>query len=323
MGIFQTDFLLDNLPVAVLVVDLGGKIVYANRSMEQFIKFNRDELVGHHFKEVLQCMARHSPDSEAMDPLQETLESGIEFKHFRTLIKARSWPAPLSCSVYTKRLIDGDNFFGACAVYQKTSVEVCGEGKGGVLPFSFTEQFETIYAFAEAIGARDLYTMGHSEKVAEYARLIAERMGLEGKELELLYLCGIVHDVGKIAVPENVLNKPGSLSPEEFKQIMLHPERGAAILSHISFLDKIVPVILSHHERYDGTGYPRGLKGEEIPLLARILSVADAFDAMTSDRSYRKALPLDKVIQELKNNAGTQFDPKVVEVFLKLLKEYL
>lgn len=188
---------------------------------------------------------------------------------------------------------------------------------------NLTEQAETIYAFAEAIGARDQYTMGHSEKVAEYARLIAERMGLSEQEIDLVYLCGIVHDIGKIGVPENILNKPGPLSPEEFGTMRFHPVRGADILAHISWLNDVVPVIESHHERYDGRGYPRGLRGEEIPLLSRILAVADAFDAMTSDRSYRKALPLRKAISELKNNAGTQFDPLVVQVFLQIMGEYL
>ena len=186
-----------------------------------------------------------------------------------------------------------------------------------------SKHFETIYAFAEAIGARDGYTMGHSEKVAEYSRLITEKLGLDEKMVDLAFLCGVIHDIGKIGIPEEVLNKKGPLNGEEYNLIMGHSLMGGSILSHISWLEEdIVPIIEAHHERYNGTGYPIGLKGEEIPLLSRVLAVADAFDAMTSDRSYRKAYPLEKALDELRKNAGSQFDPKIVEIFMEMLEDY-
>lgn len=217
---------------------------------------------------------------------------------------------------------DGETL-GACAIYHDVFRDPWLFKRAVMNRLTtVSEQFETIYAFAEAIGARDLYTMGHSENVAEYARLIAEGLGLDEQEVDLAYICGIVHDVGKIVVPETILNKPGTLTPEEFEQMKRHPEKGAAILSHISWLEQIVPVVVAHHERHDGRGYPLGLKGEEIPLLSRILAVADAFDAMTSDRSYRQALSVRVAIQELRHNAGLQFDPRIVDAFINILQKY-
>lgn len=256
---------------------------------------------------------------EYRSPLMETLLTGREFSNQLMEIKTVFHVAPrlVQLSTFLVRDVEG-KIKGACAFFSSNACD-------GLLIHPSTaplEQFETIYAFAEAIGTRDGYTMGHSEKVAEYSRLIAERMGLDLATADLAYLCGIVHDVGKIGIPEEILNKKGPLNSEEYRLIKGHSEMGASILSHISWLHDIVPIIEAHHEWYNGTGYPRGLKGDNIPLLSRILSVADSFDAMTSDRSYRKAYPVEKAVEELKNNAGTQFDPRVVEVFLELLQDY-
>jgi len=180
---------------------------------------------------------------------------------------------------------------------------------------------ETIRAFAAAIEARDQYTRWHSEKVAEYAQQICINMGLDEQTAGMAYLAGLLHDAGKIGVPESILIKPGRLIDAEFEVIKKHPEIGVNILRSMQNMKEILQVIRHHHERYDGSGYPDGLKGEDIPLLSRILAVADAFDAMTSDRSYRKAFSFDKVVQEIESNAGTQFDPQVAQSFLGLLRE--
>jgi len=178
----------------------------------------------------------------------------------------------------------------------------------------------TIKVLAQAIDARDHYTHSHSENVAKYAVVIAEEMGLSVKDTELLRDACELHDLGKIGVEDRILSKPSSLTPEEFEEIKRHPTTGAQILEPLAFLGGVVDLVKQHHEHYNGTGYPQGLRGDEILPGARIIHVADAYEAMTSARSYRK-IPLSReaAVAEIKKNTGTQFDPKVVESFLKIV----
>lgn len=171
------------------------------------------------------------------------------------------------------------------------------------------------------IEAKDEYTKGHSHRVAEYSVLIARELGWNEKELSNLKNAAHLHDIGKIAIPDTILNKPSKLSEEEFSIIKEHTTIGANILKNISLIDHVQEIVRNHHERYDGNGYPDGLKGKEIPLHARIVAVADSYDAMSSQRIYRNQLPPEKIIQELENNKGTQFDPEITDIFLKLLRE--
>ena len=171
------------------------------------------------------------------------------------------------------------------------------------------------------IEAKDEYTKGHSHRVAEYSVLIARELGWNEKELSNLKNAAHLHDIGKIAIPDTILNKPSKLSEEEFSIIKEHTTIGANILKNISLIDHVQEIVRNHHERYDGNGYPDGLKGKEIPLHARIVMVADSYDAMSSQRIYRNQLPPEKIIQELENNKGTQFDPEITDIFLKLLRE--
>ncbi len=180
---------------------------------------------------------------------------------------------------------------------------------------------EVITAMASAIDARDAYTHGHSQRVTEYAVAIAEEMGLSPAEVDIIRNASILHDVGKIGIKEEILKKPGRLSEEERREMEYHPFIGTKILHSVRLLEPVMPLVYHHHERYDGTGYPDGLRGEEIPLGARIISVADAFESMTSDRPYRKAMPVEEAMAELRYNAGRQFDPRVVEVFARLAEE--
>lgn len=172
----------------------------------------------------------------------------------------------------------------------------------------------TLQALTAAIDAKDRYTFGHSERVALMGEQLALALGMSAHEAERLRICGLVHDVGKIGVPEQVLTKPGKLTDEEFGLIKTHPEIGHRILKDIPQLQDVLPGVLYHHERYDGRGYPHRLAGDDIPLFARILSVADTFDAMSSNRSYRPALPRAKVLDEIERCAGSQFDPQIARL---------
>jgi HD-GYP domain-containing protein (c-di-GMP phosphodiesterase class II) len=173
----------------------------------------------------------------------------------------------------------------------------------------------TLEALTAAIDAKDPYTCGHSQRVSHVAALLAAAHGLDEEQLERIRIAGLVHDVGKIGVPESVLRKSGKLTDEEFRIIQTHPEIGHRILRDIPALEDVLPGVLYHHERFDGRGYPKGLSGRNIPLVARIIGLADAFDAMSSTRTYRAAMPRERVLAEINANAGVQFDPDLVASF--------
>lgn len=179
----------------------------------------------------------------------------------------------------------------------------------------------TVSALANSIDARDPYTKGHSERVTAYAVMIAEGLDLGPDELERLRYAGLLHDIGKIRIRDHILHKPGRLTDLEFSEMKKHPEYGVEIMQPVNAFKHILPAMLHHHERYDGRGYPHGLAGENIPLPARILCVADCFDAMTSDRPYRKGMPVADAVAELAKNKKTQFDPKLVDIFLKVVEQ--
>lgn len=181
---------------------------------------------------------------------------------------------------------------------------------------------ETLSSLAEVIDAKDHYTKGHSFRVAAYAHGLAKQLGLDANEREQLYLAGLIHDVGKIGISETILTKPGKLDQREYEIIKSHSMLGGNILKGIKQFKIFEEVARSHHERYDGNGYPDKLKGKDIPFPARIVTVCDTFDAMTSDRSYRKALSDQIAIQELIDNKGTQFDPIIVDAFISLYNTF-
>ena len=172
-----------------------------------------------------------------------------------------------------------------------------------------------VRALVSAIDAKDGYTCGHSERVALYARRLGKLIGYDDSNLEQIYLCGLLHDVGKIGISDSVLNKPAPLNEEEHRQVMRHPDEGWNILNELPQLSGILPGVVHHHERVDGAGYPDGLKGDEIPMDGRILAVVDAFDAMTSDRAYRAGMPVEAAVEILQSGAGEQWDADLVRVF--------
>ena len=180
---------------------------------------------------------------------------------------------------------------------------------------------ETIRTLAAAIDAKDPYTHGHSERVSSYSMAISRHLELNQEEVFRVHIAAILHDVGKLGVRESILNKPGGLSDEEFEVMRQHPSIGAQIMSPIRMLKDIIPGIRNHHETWDGTGYPDSLKGEQIPMVARIIGVADTFDAMTTNRPYQQAMTLDYVIAKMRSMSGSRFDPVVVEAFMAAVEE--
>ncbi len=181
--------------------------------------------------------------------------------------------------------------------------------------------FSAIYALAATIDAKDHYTYGHSENVSKYAIALTEAAGLGEETVDIVKSAGLLHDIGKIGVPESILTKKEALNAEEFEIMKRHVDISITIIKHVPGIVKVIPAIMTHHERYDGKGYPRGIKGDSIPIEGRILSIVDAFDAMTTDRPYRKALSVEEALQELRKNKGTQFDPQLTETFLNLFEE--
>ncbi len=184
-----------------------------------------------------------------------------------------------------------------------------------------TLSVEVMEALAHTIDAKDKYTNGHSVRVAKYSRMIAEKMGLDAETCENIYYMGLLHDIGKIGVPNEIINKPSRLTDEEYDVIKTHPGIGFDILSQINSRPDLAKGARWHHERYDGKGYPGKISGEDIPFEARIIAVADSYDAMTSNRSYRQYLPQDTVRAEIEKNAGTQFDPEIAKYMIMIIDE--
>lgn len=181
---------------------------------------------------------------------------------------------------------------------------------------------ESIQTLRYTVEAKDSYTRGHSDRVADFSVLIGKYLNLSDDDLKILRIGGLFHDIGKIGVPDSILLKEAKLTDEEYSEIKNHPSIGKQILSNASIFADMIPIVYHHHEKYNGTGYPTGLSGEDIPLFARIAAVADTFDAMTTKRSYRNALPLEVVRAEIEKCSGTQFDPTIAKVFLDILDHH-
>jgi putative nucleotidyltransferase with HDIG domain len=181
--------------------------------------------------------------------------------------------------------------------------------------------YNTVETLVRTIQAKDQYTAGHSTRVSRYALMIADKLGMTTKLKHELYLASMLHDIGKIGVPDDLLNRPGKLSEAEMERVRSHVQVGASMIEMLGEMHAIVPLIRHHHECWDGSGYPDGLKGEQIPLVSRIIAVADMYDAMTSDRPYRKRRDHQFAVQEILNASGVQIDPKVADAFLAVLKD--
>lgn len=304
----------------ISVIDHRGIIIAMNPAFSKLFTIDHRQLIGKPLVEAVYGGRKYDFQGNYISPLIETLETGREFKDQEMGLKSPLVNGYFVCRTTTGILRDSRGRIAGVYCYDK-DLTMCRqlERTNEKLEEMINNQhLQTVLAFSEAIGARDDYTRGHSERVAEYAQMIARAMGLDHLN-QLVYVASLVHDVGKIGIPEHILNKPGRLTDDEYLIIKEHPVTGANILKQMGTFNNLVPIIRAHHERYDGEGYPDGLTGMEIPLISRIIGVADAFEAMTSDRSYRKGFSIDKAVEELKRCSGSQFDPTVVNHFIKLV----
>jgi HAMP domain-containing protein len=249
---------------------------------------------------------------------------GIVFSWIMSWLLTRSITSPLHKLIIVAREVEKGNFDNKVEVNSKDEIQelavafnLMTEGLKESQMQLHRNYLNTIKSLALALEVKDPYTHGHSERVKNYSIDVARILGLSEQDIRLLEDVCILHDIGKIGIPENILSKPGPLSKEEWVQVKMHPLIGEKILQDIDFLKPGLSIVRDHHERPDGTGYPNNLKREEIPLMASIVAVADAFDAMTSDRPYRKAHTIDEALAILKDNKGTQFDSRVVDTFIE------
>jgi hypothetical protein len=249
-----------------------------------------------------------------------------------------SWPVPEVHQLVLVPLAEGDNLFGWLAAINHSCGDEFGSVEANLLNSVATilgiqsgnielyrqqsEMFAgVVRAMVSAIDAKDPYTRGHSDRVAQFSVCLAQGMGCDQNTLTSIYLSGLLHDIGKIGVDDHILRKPGSLSDKEYEHIKSHVSVGHRILKDLKKMDEVLPVVLYHHEAWAGGGYPQNLRGEGIPLTARIVAVADAFDAMSSDRPYRKGMPDEKIDAIFRDGSGKQWDPDVVEVFFRVREQ--
>jgi HD-GYP domain-containing protein (c-di-GMP phosphodiesterase class II) len=276
-------------------------------------------------------------DNETFSNLIEELHLGMGCGPFvanPNVTSEDDWSAPDVRQIIIVPLTEGEHLFGWLAAFNHVDDLEFGTVEANLLASIGTmlgihsgnrelyrQQMEfmaaVVRALTSAIDAKDPYTCGHSDRVARVSVRIAQEMGCEEKFLDTIYMAGLLHDTGKIGIDDNVLRKPGRLTDEEFEQIKQHPEIGYNILRDLKQLSDCLPAVLHHHEQWDGGGYPAGLAGEEIPLIARIMAVADAYDAMHSDRPYRKGMPEEKVESILREGAGQQWDQAVVDAYFE------
>ncbi|MCC9609481.1 HD-GYP domain-containing protein [Blastopirellula sp. JC732] len=259
-------------------------------------------------------------------------EKGAPFVANQRITAREEWPFPKVRQLIVVPLAEGDNIFGWIMAFNHCenkgfgTVEasllssvgaILGIHSGNIELYRQQSEFVTsvVQALTSAIDAKDPYTCGHSDRVARLSVCLARQMGQDTDSLNLLYMAGLLHDVGKIGIDDSVLRKPGRLTDAEYEHIKLHPELGYNILKGLKQIEKVLPVVLHHHEQWDGKGYPHRLKGTDTPLLARITAVADAYDAMSSDRPYRKGMPEEKVDAIFREGAGQQWDPAVINAF--------
>ena len=316
----------DSMPYGVMLIGRDHNVIRINHYIQMCYGIPFHEIIGRNYYELIYHENRPVDGCPLIESAAKCSPKVFEYHDLKLkrffMIQATPVPSRegfLQSSVLAlvditeikekeKRLTESrDAFFNMLKELDTSYREVKGLFEG------------LVHSFVNAIDAKSAWTKGHSERVTEYAVAIAREMGLEGETIETLRIASLLHDIGKIGTYDVILDKPKSLSHEEFNLINLHPVRGEEILRPIKQLEHLLPVIRHHHERIDGKGYPDGIKGEQIPMLSRILCVADSYDSMTSDRPYRCAGLKEYAVAELHRCSGSQFDPAAVEAFLRIL----
>jgi diguanylate cyclase (GGDEF)-like protein/putative nucleotidyltransferase with HDIG domain len=301
-----------------MLKQIGQQVRSSIRSIDMAFRYGGDEFT------VILPQASLEDAGKVGDRIRKRIETEMDSRGapLTCSIGIASWPtdgvmreeiiqAADAALYYAKQMGRNRICFASEVVPSEILIGTKTEKEPGVL--------STIYALAATVDAKDHYTYGHSKKVAKYATQIAEALGYSDERVATLRAAALLHDIGKIGISDRLLVKTGPLTEEDWEPIRAHPKLGVAILKHVESLSGCLAAIQYHHERYDGNGYPAGLKGDNIPLDARIMGVADSYDAMTSLRPYRQGkMTHEQAVEELKRCAGTQFDPKIVEVFVSL-----
>jgi len=298
-------------------IDRGFRIIYANEAFLQHCRKPLSALIGKSMLDVFYGGRKRDRYGRYYGPLIETMDTGKELHNVEAYLpgapqNTMRW---LLVSTYLIRDKQGRPLY---AFGNYTSID----------KFKALERYtdklrlSIIMTIVKAIGSRDSYTMHHSDHVADLMTGLAWYMHLSEEEIRQAYIMGIIHDVGKIGIPEQILSKPGKLTAEEYLIIQNHPVLGAEIIEPISDFASLAAAVRGHHERYDGRGYPDKLAGEDIPLFSRMLAVCDSFDAMTTNRCYRSAVSIDEALEEIERCAGTQFDPGIAELFIAYINQY-
>jgi HD-GYP domain-containing protein (c-di-GMP phosphodiesterase class II) len=300
-----------SLGISALQMDRWiAQLTEQGRTSPILVDQHRDEVHQHPFPTLSNCMLTIVAKGDRV---------------YGWLIAANKLPstASLSSSNDGEYELDDDRFGTFEAGLMTTAANILASQASNSELFAAQEELTKglVSAIINAIDAKDCYTAGHSERVASFAHCVATRMGLPKRDCDRIHMAGLLHDVGKIGIPDSVLKKPGKLTDEEFAIIKTHPTIGHSILKHLANIEYVLPGVLLHHEAFDGSGYPEGRRGDEIPPMARILAVCDAFDAMTSTRPYRTAMPLEKAMSILQAESRKTWDAEIVDFFLECIAD--
>lgn len=311
--------MMELFPGPIVVLNHEGLVVFANTSALAWIGKNYKEIEGEFIGDLLTDRRRIKHKGQFLSPTIEVWAKQKECYLEKCYVTTSLLSSPVPVELTTKNIIDNNEIYSAVVIFNRFSAGNFDKEIMRMYTELLADSPELLSYFSQYISGLDVYTRGHCKNVAEHAGLLGMEIGLDSKEMEELYIASMLHDIGNLAVSQKVLHKKGKLTPTEMIEIQIHPVAGSDILEEMSVFRELSSYVRHHHERYNGMGYPDRLKDIEIPLLSRIITIADAFDAMTSYRPYRQKLTLGQVREELINNAGTQFDPNLVDIAIYLI----